>query len=45
VLTELYPAETAESEVPADESKNTDHTQASASDEAADATSGSAAQE
>lgn len=45
VLTELYPAETAESEVPADESENTDHPQASASDEAADATSGSAAQE
>lgn len=45
VLAELYPAETAESEVPADESENTDHTQASASDEAADATSGSAAQE
>lgn len=45
VLAELYPAETAESEVPADESENTGHTQASASDEAADATSGSAAQE
>lgn len=43
VLAELYPVETAESEVPADESKNTDHPQASASDEAADATSGSAA--
>lgn len=43
VLAELYPAETAESEVPADESENTDHPQASASDEAADATSGSAA--
>lgn len=42
VLTERYPAETA---VPADESENTDHTQAPASDEAADATSGSAAQE
>lgn len=43
VLAELYPAETAESEVPADESENADHPQASASDEAADATSGSAA--
>lgn len=45
VLTELYPAETAESEVPADESEDTDHAQAPASDEAADTHSGSASQQ
>jgi pilus assembly protein CpaB len=45
VLAELYPAKTLESEVPADESENTDHTQAPASDEGASTTSGSTAQE
>lgn len=45
VLAELNPAKTLESEVPADESENTDHTQAPASDEGANTTSGSTAQE
>jgi pilus assembly protein CpaB len=45
VLAELYPAKTLESEVPADESENTDHTQAPASDEGTSTTSGSTAQE
>ena len=43
VLAELYPVEAAESEVPADESEAAD--QAPASDETADATADSAAQE
>lgn len=45
VLAELYSAETAESEVPADESEDTDRAQAPASDEAADTHSGSASQQ
>ena len=45
VLTELYPVETAESEVPADESEDTNQAPASAADEAADTTADSTAQE
>ena len=45
VLAELYPVEAAESEVPADESEDTNQAPTPAADEAADTTADSAAQE